>query len=61
MTRKISVNNTLAVVIQLLPEQTWGRFTATLNYGALSMAKRKGAPRYSKSNYGNSCSLRCRK
>ena len=41
MTTKISVNNTMAVVIRLLPEHTYGRFTATLNYGTLSMANRK--------------------
>ena len=42
MTTGMSVNNRLAVVIRLLPEHTQGRFTATLNYGILSMAKRKG-------------------
>ena len=42
MATTISVNNTLAVVIRLLPEQTQGRFIATLYYGTLSMGKRKG-------------------
>ena len=69
MTTKISANNTLAAVIRLLPDQTQGRFTATLNYGTkYGKAQRRQtlcialfAPRYRKSNCGNSCSLRCRK
>ena len=65
ITTKISVNNKLTVVIRLLPEQSRGRFTATLNYGTLSMAKRKGdssAFHYlHQGTVSPSCSVRCRK